>query len=106
MVEGNPELMVGFVEDVVFCNPNAFNATLTVVVKAYNQDITDTIADSDVRWSRYSVDAMGNPRTTADAVWGRLHGNAGKVLSLTIDDIEYDPIAPPSLVRFTATVNK
>ena len=106
MVEGNPELMVGFAEDVVFCNPNAFNATLTVVVKAYNQDITDMIADSDVRWSRYSVDAMGNPRTTADAVWGRLHGDAGKVLQLTIDDIEYDPIAPPSLVRFTATVNK
>lgn len=106
MVEGNPELMVGFVEDVVFCNPNAFSAKLTVVVKAYNQDITDTIADSDVRWSRYSVDAMGNPRTTADAVWGRLHGDAGKVLQLTIDDIEYDPIAPPSLVRFTATVNK
>ena len=106
MVEGNPELMVGFVEDVVFCNPNAFNSKLTLVVKAYNQDITDTIADSDVRWSRYSVDAMGNPRTTADAVWGRLRGNAGKVLQLTIDDIEYDPIAPPSLVRFTATVNK
>lgn len=106
MVEGNPELMVGFVEDVVFCNPTAFNATLTLVVKAYNQDITATIADGDVRWSRYSVDAMGNPRTAADAVWGRLHGNAGKVLSLTIDDIEYDPIAPPSLVRFTATVNK
>lgn len=106
MVEGNPELMVGFVEDVVFCNPNAFNATLTVVVKAYNKDITDTIADSDVRWSRYSVDAMGNPRTTADAVWAKLHGDAGKVLQLTIDDIEYNPIAPPSLVRFTATVNK
>lgn len=106
MVEGNPELMVGFVEDVVFCNPNAFSATLTVVVKAYNQDITDTIVDSDVRWSRYSVDAMGNPRTAADAVWGRLRGGAGKVLQLTIDDIEYDPIAPPSLVRFTATVNK
>lgn len=106
MVEGNPELMVGFVEDVVFCNPNAFNATLTLVVKAYNQDITDTIADSDVRWSRYSVDAMGNPRTAADAVWGRLRGDAGKVLQLTIDDIEYDPIAPPSLVRFTAAVNK
>ena len=106
MVEGNPELMVGFVEDVLFCNPNAFSATLTLVVKAYNQDITSTIADSDVSWSRYSEDFKGDQRTLADTQWGSVHRSAGKVLALTIDDIEYDPIAPPKLVRFIANVNK
>lgn len=106
MVEGNPELMVGFKEDVIFCDPANFSATLTVVVKAYNQDITDTIADSDVSWSRYSEDFKGDRRTLADSQWSSAHRSAGKVLALTIDDIEYDPIAPPTLVRFIAEVNK
>ena len=106
MVEGNPELMVGFKEDVIFCDPANFSATLTVVVKAYNQDITDTIADSDVTWSRYSEDAMGNLRQLADTRWNSTHRNTGKVLMLAMEDIDYDPIAPPKVVRFTATVNK
>ena len=106
MAEGNPDLMVGFKEDVIFCDPANFSATLTVVVKAYNQDITDTIADSDVSWSRYSEDFKGDRRTLADLRWHGAHRDAGKVLTLTIDDIEYDPIAPPTLVRFIAEVNK
>lgn len=106
MVEGDPELMVGFKEDVIFCNPANFSATLTVVVKAYNQDITDTIADSDVVWSRYSETAWGERRLLDDAKWSGAHSGAGKVLSLTIDDLGYDPIAPPKLVRFIAEVNK
>ena len=106
MVEGNPELMVGFREEVVFCNPNDFNATLSVVVKAYNQDITDTITDADVTWSRYSEDRGGDRRLLADTAWAANHRNAGKVLQLTIDDLDYDPIAPPRVVRFIAEVNK
>lgn len=106
MVEGNPELMVGFKEDVIFCDPANFSATLTVVVKAYNQDITDTIADSDVSWSRYSETAGGERRLLDDLKWNGAHRGAGKVLTLTIDDLEYDPIAPPKLVRFIAEVNK
>lgn len=106
MVEGNPELMVGFSEEVVFCNPNDFDATLSVVVKAYNQDITDTITDDDVTWSRYSEDRGGDRRLLADTTWAANHRNAGKVLQLTIDDLDYDPIAPPRVVRFIVTVDK
>ena len=106
MVEGNPELMVGFSEEVVFCNPNDFDATLSVVVKAYNQDITDTITDDDVTWSRYSEDRGGDRRLLADTTWAANHRYAGKVLQLTIDDLDYDPIAPPRVVRFIAEVNK
>ena len=106
MVEGNPELMVGFAEDVIFCNPNNFEASLSVVVKAYNKDITDTITDAEVTWSRYSENAMGERRQLEDAAWGASRGRSGKVLTLTLDDIGYDPIAPPRVVRFIATVNK
>ena len=103
-VEGNPEFMVGFREDVVFCNPNNFNAKLTLVVKAYNKDITETISDDRIRWTRYSLDASGNERGYIDTVWFRNRGDAGKVLTLTIDDLDYDELAPPSLVRFTVSV--
>ena len=106
MVEGNPELMVGFKEDVIFCDPANFSATLTVVVKAYNQDITDTIDDSDVTWSRYSETAWGEHRLQEDIAWAADHKSSGKVLSLTIDDLGYDPIAPPRVVRFIVTVKK
>lgn len=104
MVEGNPELMVGFKEDVIFCAPSNFSATLTVVVKAYNQDITETISDSDVSWSRYSETAWGEHRLPEDILWAADRRTSGKVLSLTIDDLGYDPIAPPRVVRFIATV--
>lgn len=103
-VEGNPEFMVGFVEDVVFCNPNNFNAKLTLVVKAYNKDITETINDDRVRWTRYSLDSSGSERSYMDTIWYRNRGDAGKVLSLTLDDLDYDELAPPSLVRFTVSV--
>lgn len=104
MVEGNPEFMVGFKEDAVFCNPSNFNAKLTLVVKAYNKDITETINDGRVRWTRYSLDSSGSERSYMDTMWYRNRGDAGKVLSLTLDDLDYDELAPPSLVRFTVSV--
>lgn len=104
MVEGNPEFMVGFKEDVVFCNPSNFNAKLTLVVKAYNKDITETINDDRVRWTRYSLDSSGSERSYMDTIWYRNRGDAGKVLSLTLADLDYDELAPPSLVRFTVSV--
>lgn len=106
MVEGNPELMVGFAEDVIFCNPESFAATLSVVVKAYNKDITATITDDDVTWSRYSEDATGAERIAEDSLWARSRGNAGKVLTLSLNDLTYDAAAPPRVVRFIATVKK
>lgn len=106
MVEGNPELMVGFKEDVIFCDPANFSATLSVVLKAYNQDITDTIADSDVSWSRYSETAEGEPRQFEDALWGQSRANAGKILTLSLNDLSYDAASPPRVVRFIVTVNK
>lgn len=106
MIEGDPELMVGFKEDVIFCDPANFSATLSVVVKAYNQDITDTIADSDVSWSRYSETAEGEPRQFEDALWGQSRANAGKILTLSLNDLSYDAASPPRVVRFIVTVNK
>lgn len=105
MVEGNPDVVAEFVEQSPVCNPanTTFKATLTLVVKAYNQDITAKVSSSNVSWTRYSEDAAGNPRTALDEAWNNAHKNAGKALSLTLSDIDVSN-GTPSVVRFTASV--
>ena len=104
-VEGNPELMVDIAEETVFCNlTDNFSAKLSIRVFAYNRDITDTILDTAVRWSRYSEDANGIPRLALDRNWAYKRSSAGKVLTLSLDDFDLDGTIP-KVMRFTASID-
>lgn len=80
-----------------------FRTVLTVHGKIYNLDVTSDIRDADVQWTRYSEDASGQPRTASDAIWATRRAGAGKTLSLTQEDIDFDGVALPKVLRFTAT---
>lgn len=62
-----------------FSNGNIYTI-LTVQVLNGNVDITDTIQDSQVLWSRYSSDEEG------DILWNETHLNAGKSVEITYLD--------------------
>ncbi|MBR4886820.1 MAG: collagen-like protein [Muribaculaceae bacterium] len=100
MVEGNPDIVAEFAESSIVCNFIAFRAELTLNIKAYNQDISAKISDSNISWSRYSEDAEGNQRVELDNAWNNAHKGIGKTLQLTLADID----GIPSAMRFTATV--
>ena len=103
MVEGNPDFSVDFEESDNIFDPDNFNATLTIVARLYNADITSDILDADVQWTRYSEDASGTERTESDNAWDLRRSNSGKSISLTIEDCDINGDMPKTL-RFTATV--
>ena len=79
------ENSIPFTVEVVSTNGNIFKngniaTTLTVVVKEGNVDITDTVQDSQVLWSRISADPQ------ADELWNIAHVNAGKTIEVTSMD--------------------
>ena len=79
------ENSIPFTVEVISTNGNIFKngniaTTLTVVVKEGNVDITDTVQDSQVLWSRISVDPQ------ADELWNIAHVNAGKTIEVTSMD--------------------
>lgn len=102
MIEGNPEFTVDFAEPEQILDPDNIKATLTLVAKLYNIDVTDDILDSDVAWIRYSEDADGNERTASDNVWTTKHANSGKSITLTAADMDFSGYVP-KVIRFTAT---
>ena len=82
MIQGNPEFTV----DIDSSNGWHFDAekfatTLTVVGTLYNQDVTDSILDEDVTWTRDTGDV------TEDNAWATAHAEAGKSLALTVEDL-------------------
>ena len=103
MIEGNPDFTVDFAESENIYDPDNFNATLTIVAKLYNIDITGDILDADVAWTRYSQDADGVERTASDNAWALKRANSGKSITLTIADCDINGYMPKKL-RFTATV--
>ena len=103
MVEGNPDFTVDFAETENIYDPDNFNATLTIVAKLYNIDITADILAADVAWTRYSEDADGVERTASDNAWALRRANSGKSISLTIADCDINGYMPKK-IRFTATV--
>jgi hypothetical protein len=104
MIEGNPEFTVDFVEQESVFDPDNFNTTLTVVAKLYNIDVTDDVLDDDVVWTRYSEDVNGVERVNSDKAWGIRHAGAGKQISLTRDDVDFNGSDVPKVLRYTATV--
>ena len=103
MVEGNPDFTVDFAETENIYDPDNFNATLIIVAKLYNIDITADILAADVAWTRYSEDASGVERTASDNAWALKRASSGKSITLTITDCDINGYMPKKL-RFTATV--
>lgn len=85
MIQGNPSFTV----DIDSSNGWHFDAerfatTLSVKGTLYNQDVTDSILDLDVQWTRDT----GN--VTEDNAWATAHAEAGKSIDLTVDDLGPD----------------
>lgn len=103
MVEGNPDFTVDFAESENIYDPDNFNATLTIIAKLYNLDVTTDILNNDVQWTRYSQDAGGVERVASDNAWALKRANSGKSIVLTLADCDINGYMPKKL-RFTATV--
>ena len=103
MVEGNPAFSVDFADTDVIFDPDRFALTLTIIATLYNQDVTDDVLDADVEWTRYSEDANGNPRTASDTAWALKRAGAGKSISLTAADCDFNGYVPKT-IRWTAKV--
>lgn len=103
MIEGNPEFTVDFAEAENIFDPDNINTTLTIVAKLHNIDVTDSILDADVQWTRYSEDEDGVERTASDNNWAIKKANSGKSITLTKDDMDFNGYIP-KVIRFTATV--
>ena len=85
MIQGNPSFTV----DIDSSNGWHFDAerfatTLSVKGTLYNQDVTDSILDQDVQWTRDTGDV------TEDNAWATAHAEAGKSIDLTVDDLGPD----------------
>ena len=90
MIEGNPNFTI----DIESENGWAFDATqlqegvvftaLNVIGELYNRDVTDSILDTDVSWTRDT----GN--VSEDNAWAIKRADAGKTLTLTVDDLGID----------------
>lgn len=103
MVEGNPEFTVNFADTDYLFDPDRFNVTLTIIAKLYNMDVTADILDADVQWTRYSEDANGVERVISDQAWALKRAGAGKSITLTTEDCDFNGYIPKTL-KFTATV--
>ena len=103
MVEGNPEFTVEFADTDYIFDPDRFNLTLAIIAKLYNMDVTADILDADVQWTRYSEDADGVERVASDQAWAIKRAGAGKSITLTTADCDFNGYVPKTL-KFIATV--
>lgn len=85
MLEGNPQFSISIEssEGWLF-NVKAFKTTLSVRGMIYNRDITESIQDDDVTWTRDT----GNKQE--DEAWAISRKYAGKTLPLTVEDLGPD----------------
>lgn len=87
MIEGNPEFTIdidsenGWQFDGSQLQEGVVFTTLTVTGQLYNRDVTDSILDTDVSWTRDT----GN--VSEDNAWSIKRADAGKSLTLTVDDL-------------------
>ena len=103
-VEGNPDFEIELESSRGdYFDFDDFNTVLTVKGRIYNLDVTSDIRAEDVAWTRYSEDASGTPRTASDNIWASRRAGAGKSLALTQADVDFDGVALPKVLRFTAT---
>lgn len=87
MVEGNPNFTIdiesenGWQFDGSQLQEEVVFTTLTVTGQLYNRDVTDSILNTDVTWTRDT----GN--VSEDNAWAIKRADAGKTLTLTPDDL-------------------
>lgn len=87
MIEGNPAFTIdiesenGWQFDGSQLQEGVVFTTLTVTGQLYNRDVTDSILDTDVSWTRDT----GN--VSEDNAWAVKRADAGKSLTLTVDDL-------------------
>lgn len=87
MIEGNPAFTIdidsenGWQFDGSQLQEGVVFTTLTVIGQLYNRDVTDNILDTDVSWTRDT----GN--VSEDNAWAIKRADAGKSLTLTVDDL-------------------
>lgn len=87
MIEGNPAFTIdiesenGWQFDGSQLQEGVVFTTLTVTGQLYNRDVTDSILDTDVSWTRDT----GN--VSEDNAWAIKRADAGKSLTLTVDDL-------------------
>lgn len=90
MIEGNPAFSIdiesenGWAFDATQLQEGVVFTTLTVTGELYNRDVTDSILDTDVSWTRDT----GN--VSEDNAWAIKRADAGKTLTLTSDDLGID----------------
>ena len=103
-MEGDPTFRVELRGGPASIRPRSFRFTLEVVASIYNEDVTDTIANGDIEWTRYTEDDDGNRRADSDNVWAMRHAHAGRSLTLTEADLDITAGIVPKVAVFTATV--
>lgn len=87
MIEGNPAFTIdidsenGWQFDGSQLQEGVVFTTLTVTGQLYNRDVTDSILDTDVSWTRDT----GN--VSEDNAWAIKRADSGKSLTLTVDDL-------------------
>lgn len=87
MCEGNPNFTIdiesenGWAFDATQLQEGVVFTTLTVTGQLYNRDVTDSILNTDVTWTRDT----GN--VSEDNAWAIKRADAGKTLTLTPDDL-------------------
>lgn len=87
MIEGNPAFSIdiesenGWAFDATQLQEGVVFTTLSVTGELYNRDVTDSILDTDVSWTRDT----GN--VSEDNAWAIKRADAGKTLTLTPDDL-------------------
>lgn len=87
MIEGNPAFSIdiesenGWAFDATQLQEGVVFTTLSVTGQLYNRDVTDSILDTDVSWTRDT----GN--VSEDNAWAIKRADAGKTLTLTPDDL-------------------
>ena len=90
MIEGNPAFSIdiesenGWAFDATQLQEGVVFTTLTVTGQLYNRDVTEHILDTDVSWTRDT----GN--VSEDNAWAIKRADAGKTLTLTVDDLGID----------------
>lgn len=90
MIEGNPEFTIdiesdnGWNVDDTQLGEGVVFTTFRMTGKLYNRDITEYVLDTDVTWTRDT----GN--VSEDNAWAIKRADAGKILTLTEDDLGID----------------
>jgi hypothetical protein len=90
--QGNPDFTVDFAERELYWRGDSFNATLTLVARLHNRDITSDVQGADVEWTRESYNASGTRCLGSDNAWTPTTDSDNKRLLLTTADLDWDGV--------------